>query len=256
MVVTSHQLRRRFRRKGTRRGGIRKMVATAKRKRFENRVRAIAAGPQETKWAYGRVQPFTTLPPGVATTNFVWIFNPFSHVFRSDTTAVRSRSEVLGEEFILRGLKMSGYVASNVNRVMMTRLTLISTDQLLNDDSDGDLQISVSTGNGVFDDEGVLQATLTKFDTQKVRVLKSTRRILQPAAAGNGTVWRINSFYKMNQKKMAREQEPTVLGNTVGYLKNRQYYWVMEIHFPGVGSVDYNPGFGSELASYVYWKDP
>ena len=231
------------------------MVAKAKNDRFERRVRAIAAGPQETKWGYHQALPFSVIPSGLASASYFWVFNPFGSLFRADSAFVRSRSEVQGEEFVLRGLKLQGIIANNLDRVWLGRISLISTDQLITE-SDQGIGSGLTVGvPGIFDDEGLQLATQAKFDMQKVKVLHSRR--MTKENTDNGSVWRINEWWGTNQKKMAREQESVGSGvsETVGYLKNRQYYWVLEIHTPS-HLPNWTTDMGAELASYVYWKDP
>lgn len=242
-----HRRRTRFRR-----NSVRRMVAKAKNERFERRVRAIAAGPQETKRAYW---PLTILEATLpAPSNYMVVFNPFTQLYRADSALVPTRAEVIGEEFIWTGLKMKGYIVSNVDRIMMGRISLISTDEKLSNLQEGTVYFGIT--NTVFDEEGIQLPTLATFDSQKVRVLHSSKFKRGANEIGQGNIWHIDEYYRTNQKKQPDLEESIgVTSERVNYLKNKQYYWVIELHWPGVGSVDYGQ-VASELASYVYFKDP
>lgn len=240
------------------------MVAKAKNARFERRVLAIARQDHETK-AFTR---FYNLKSAILETGYAvgngWMFrgNIFREIPRADSAAVKSEKEVIGNELEARGFWIYVTLLSdssiNPNRFAIDmRLTVYST----NDVNDGAPFLeSVFATDQIFDPD--LQSTYPtayKFNMQNVNVLK-TRRFNGVFQGNNGSYSKeVRMWVPIKGKKISREEESIVgLADTFGFLKGRNYYWLVEVIGFGV-----NPGepnalpniLNGTIETKVYFKD-
>lgn len=244
------------------------MVAKAKNKRFENRVRAIALGPIETKITRRVVG--VPVPVGFNDRSWTWVFNPMALIQR----AVEDRSDPLqpvsgeraeGEEFWLTGLKVRYNYASSLDVMTRVRISLISTVNHYTVAPGG----SFNDGN-IIDDEIFVVSdasdplpTFRQFSVQKVNVLRSKEFTMRPSIPGIGDDHQGQIYWSTSQRKeiQATESPNDAVIDNVGYFKGVNYYWIFETTRP-VAAPGFNhqwsssPQWTSDIDFLVYFKDP
>lgn len=256
--------RRTTRRRYTRRNPIRRMVAKAKARRFERRVLAIAQKPVETK-SFPRIYdlPFTVDNSGYAV-GPQWAIRGmvFREIPRADSTLTKSEHEVIGNEFQARGFWISVNVLSDVtinpNKLGLDcRLTVYS----IADVEQGIPIIQSVLGNDyVFDpDYGVSNYMTAKpFNMQVLNILKSVKFSMN-FNGSNGNVSREKRLWvPIRGRKICRDEEPTITNGTVGFLKGRNYFWLLELFMPGVPTdigQQFTDRIYGNIQTRVYFKD-
>lgn len=231
------------------------MVANAKNKRFENRVRAIAMGPIETKITrriFG-----VPIPVGFNDRAWTWVYNPMALIQRAtedrtDPLQPISAERAEGEEFWLRGLKIKWNFSCSLDVLTRVRISLISTVNHYTTAPAG----SFNDGN-IIDDEIFVTAdssdpvpTHRQFAVQRVNVLKTREFTMRPSIPGIGDDHQGQIYWPTSQRKEIQASEfpnDAVIDN-VGYFKGVNYYWIVEVYRPTAP-----PGFVHQWTSTPQW---
>lgn len=244
-----------------RRRSNRALLAKARNARFERRVEAIAKRHIETKaikWANAIV-----FPAGYSAPSWVWVVNPFFFLGSAgDQVEAPSTDRLIGDEFILRGLKLEWNVSTNELPVKRLRISLVSTDYRAVDATtfEGDFAPLAGTmGNLFLDaDETSTDPTFRRFNDRSVNVLRTKEFKLQTMVEGGSDDHQGKIYWATDQKKTRADQQEVNTGeDRVDFLKNRQYYWVVEMFQPGITfqSSWESPNFYQRWQFTVYYKD-
>lgn len=234
----------------------------AKRKVFGKRatraIKAISQRPVETKWQIWNSDLLVDIPisswPAVASQS-VFIRNVLQTIPRSNNATWESRSEVIGQEFILRGIKIKGIfsytdslTASNP-QALRIRVSLVQLTDYIDQSTFG----PYSTAGDVFEDDDSMPVTVKKFNMDRVKVLKS--KVVTQGVTSNRPYGVVNIWWKTNRKVKCYYDEGTVATNlTVGRVMGWQYYIIVEI----LNTVGYSwevPSDRMYMSTQVYFKD-
>lgn len=240
----------------TRRHGKRHQKRRVFGKKAVRAIKAIAQRPVETKWSIWSNSVFNAAysPSQFGSSyNTAAHINIFDTVYRADSVATRSRSEVMGQEFQLRGISVKWMLWTAVTHPIRYRLSLISFDTYF---STGAGFNTLSTAAEFFEDEdnGNLLATFQRFNTDKVRVVWSRQLKAQPNGA-TATLVEGKGWIPIRRKCVVAEAEPTSgTSSTVSKLKDHQYYLILECLDPGLLSTT-TGNYNWVVDFKVYWKD-
>lgn len=252
--------RRTFRR---RRNPIGRMVAKAKNARFERRVKAIAQLPVETKsWTRQYDLRGTIQGAGYSVGNsFMIRSNIFREIPRADTAMMKNEKEVIGNQLEARGfwirVNVLGSVVNNPARLGIDwRVTVYSTNNL---DEGAPLIEPVFNDDSIFDpDYRSSYATAYRFNTQDVNILAS-KKFSANFLGGNGNFSReVKLWVPIRGRKTARAEETVLAQSNFGFLKGRNYYWLLEGIAMGVNEAQPNAftdTFFGNIETRVYFKD-
>lgn len=224
-------------------------------KKATRAIQAIAAKREETKW-YINTQDISGLPASAGGTNsYAALFNIFDSVPRADSTGVSSRSEVLGQEADLRGFSVKWlmyYPAGDIIRLCKMRISLVESTVYAA--TSGQWVDLTTTGFPFEDEDGNTNATLQRFDMDRVKVLKSKKFTL--AAAGKASLLHEGKIWVPKRKKVvAQAQEGGIFGDEMGQLKDKNYYVIVEWYDPaGLLTGTVSP-YHCIVDVKTYWKD-
>lgn len=228
-------------------------------KKATRAIMAIAQKPVETKaWPYS-VSWFNLLNSNgyvAGTDNWAVRSNIFSEIPRADSTLTKSEQEVIGNEIDARGfwifLQLASAVAPGTGHyAFQFRLTVYSIADV---NATAPTIETVPSSDIIYDaDFFATQVTTQRFNTQAINVLKSHRW----EARYDGNEDNFNMEHRMyvpiTGRKIGRGEEGIVSSSTLGPLKGRNYYWLLEVYAPGASSL-ISTTQGS-LNTKVYFKD-
>nr|QTZ83210.1 MAG: capsid protein [Emberiza rustica CRESS-DNA-virus sp.] len=229
-------------------------------KRATKAIVAISQRPVETKkWPRSYAWGATILLSGyTAGSSMAMRSNIFRELPRADSTLTKTENEVIGNELMARGfwikVNLQGAVVPGGNHYgVQIRLTVYSIADRLPDAAP--LIEGVAASDPIFDqDFGQTQLTMRPFNMQNIRVLKSKRWDAQYQGNSDNFTSERKMWVPITGRKIASQEEPTVGTSSVfGYLKGRNYYWLLEAYSPGVTTL--NSTFTGDIETQVYFKD-
>lgn len=229
-------------------------------KRATRAIQAIAGRQEETKWSITTNDVASIVAAGTLGANsFVLAYNIFDSVPRADSTGVSSRSEVLGQEAILKGISvrwLTFYPANDVIRIAQMRISIVESTVY---QAYGGAWVSVGPSSFFFEDEdGNTNATMQRFDMDRVKVLASKKFAVQAGTGRQGLMNEGKLWVRKNKKIVAKAREGGTFGDEMNELKDKQYYVVAEWYDPrGLLTSENTPNPYQALFDVkVYWKDP
>lgn len=256
-IYNSHQLRRRH---------ARKLFG----KKAVRAIKKIAQKPVETKYYHLDINVATNATVGPLTwtgSNVILGHNIWNNVPRADSTSVRSRSEMIGQECQGRGfsLKWAIYYPavrspedSTIDETLRVRVSVVKAADYFPFNASSGWE-KVSSTASFFDDEdtNVSPPTLVRFNTDFCTVMKSKSFTLNPYGQ-KGLLSRGKMWVPIKKRIQAADPEPTTgTSSFVGKLKGFQYYVLIELWSPytleNIGAITNNWVF--ILNSRVYFKD-
>lgn len=254
--------RRNQRRRTSTRTKIRRMVSNAKHQQFKNAVLAIAKEPVETKhfpryydWNVTVVGSGYATGPGWAIRGHC-----FREIPRADSAITKTVHEVIGDELESRGFWIRVNLRSDVNAntqklALDCRLTVYSMA-----DVPAGMPIieGVLTNDYIYDPDLPTYQTAARFNTDVIHVLKS-KKFQVGFTGSNGNVSReVKLWVPITGRKTAREEESTLSSSTFGFLKGRQYFWLLEMYCQGQTSgigEGFTSKFTGDIQTKIYFKD-
>lgn len=242
-VHRSHALQRNHRRK-----------KNAFSKRQVRAIKSISQKPVETKHSTNSRSILNgTVSASIFSggrTNAAVYLNVFDSVYRADSVGVSSRSEVIGQEFQLRGIKLK-YMIYSATGPMKVRISLVSWDHYDNTGQDW----NNLAGTSVFynqEDQGNTMVVYQSFNTDAVKVHKSKSFTI--SGGGQSNLMRTGSLWVPMRRKCVMNVPENTSGTSqiVGPLKDKNFYWIVEFLNPAI----FNGTSNNWLAeSTVYFKD-
>lgn len=231
-------------------------------KKATRAIKAISQRPVETKhyiWCDDLLAdiPPATWPssPGVA---YVFYRNVLDPIPRSNSVGNATRSEVVGQKFILRGISIkwamnyfepiAGVPSGQAPQSIRVRVTLLAATEYFNQPPFG----TYSATGPFFENEDTNIATVKEFNMDKVKIIKSRTFTL---SAGTGRQTMTGKIWAPIHRIVTIDgDEGTVTNSTVNRVKGWQYYCVVETY----NTRPYTwtpPGDFFSFTTKVYWKD-
>lgn len=246
------------RRRGTyRRHSARRILAKARNARFERRVEAIAKRHMETKaikWATNI--PFSL---GWSAANATWIINPFAHMGESsNANGDPSTDKLIGDEFVLRGLKIEWNLAQTRDYNTRVRVSLISTHSLITGLQEGLFNPTAGQLTDIFlsASETSVENTFQRFNDRNVDVLRVKEFRLVPRFSGANADTQGKIYWATDQRKTRNDVDTGDIAENIDFLKGKQYYWVVEMFIPMETSADWSTSTWYDRWQFaVYYKD-
>lgn len=228
-------------------------------KKATRAIMAISQKPVETKkWPRSYAWQTTLVNSGyVSGATWAYRSNIFREIPRADTALTKTENEVIGNELMARGFWIKVFIQSSAgsgttHSGVQIRLTVYSVADRY--PSSAPLIEGVSTSDAVFDQDFTQSIlTMRSFNTQNIRVLKSMRWDAQFQGNSDNFTSEKKMWVPITGKKTSSEDESTVLTTTFGYLKGRNYYWLLEIFAPGVSNL--GTQFTGNVDTQLYFKD-
>lgn len=224
-------------------------------KKKERAIRAIAMGPVETKKFY---RDTVTLAPDPTNNSFGSLFNIFDILPKGDTND--SENTVIGNKFNCRGVKFWVNSQNVADTEVVYRLTVFSCNNFY-----GTGGPSINTGIQIlannpdfYETEVVMPQVHNRYNTQRLNVLKSKTWSLKKSFSGQAgeDSW-ITMWVPITGIKTSEKEEGTAGGTTVGELKGKNYYFLLEVHYTtfAVTPVPWQ-NTAVNVAYCIYFKDP
>lgn len=234
--------------------GIRRGRGSRFTKKQVRAIKAIAQQPVETKTSVVSADFDTFLSNAGYTGGALYAVrgNVFSGMARADTTTVQSEHEVIGNEFMARGFKWNLDLYAATPGVLKVRFTCYSYA----DYTPGlPLYTPVLNTDEVLDPEFPVQnltPTEYRYNPQRVNILK--RKTWTFGAGGSsGFVANMKVWVPIKGRKISAEEEGAILATTIGRLKGRNYYWVVEFLGPSFSNL--STSVNGAISTQVYFKD-
>ena len=164
-------------------------------KRATRAIKAISQRPVETKWFIHTedMAPLLNISYG---NSAVFAYNILDTIPRADSVGVPSRSEVLGQQFELRGFSVRWLLyypadgSGGVGEVLKARISIVDFTDYVSVDT----FTSIGPSSFPFEDEdGNTNATMQRFDKDRVNVLGCKKFSLsqggQTGLLSEGKMW-------------------------------------------------------------------
>nr|QTE03539.1 MAG: hypothetical protein [Phoenicopteridae CRESS-DNA-virus sp.] len=244
-------------------------------KRQAKAVVALAQRPIETKvfinnLSFGEYHYTTPAlgPYSVPTHQGGFYYNPIGSL-PTDVRLVSSvdpsqpNSAVVGDEIILRGLKIEGYALVTGTRNYTLRLSLISGPPYGNQSTwpvfplNNPSPYRIQSGDNIYAENTIYgDATQIPFNRNKFTVLRTKTYKL---GYMDGTDTRkFKMYYRMNQRKVSEAQpdDADSQRKRLGWVKGKNYYWVFE-WFNAAQNVAFSAtdNLSVRMQCNTYWKD-
>lgn len=240
-----------------RRSSNRRLLAKARNDRFERRVESIAKKHMETKaikWA-GAIN----FSAGFSGSSFFWILNPFTQMGEAtDVSGQPTQDLLIGDKFILRGLKFEWNYAQTRDQNTRIRVSLISTDAKISNASGGNFDPGASVREEIFAEASETSAdhTFQRFNVRNVTVLRSKEFRLVPQFSGANADTQGSIWWGTDQLKTRNEIDEADIDQNITYLKGKQYYWIVEMFVPMEISASWGiDAWYDRYQATVYYKD-
>lgn len=216
-------------------------------------IKAISAGPIETKsyktnyslGAYLSGAGYASGPEAGFRVNIL------SDIPIADNVGNKTESEVIGDEFLLRGFRWQIHMfQSNVTALapdIQFRFTVYT------DNAYGGGTASLPPASSVFDQDLDTTATWATWNPQTVKILY--QRKFRLTHVSQTTQLLDKKFYvKLRRKIKKQGEESLVVNNYVAEVKGMQLYWALETYGPTV--TDLSSALTCKIGTTVYFKDP
>lgn len=228
-------------------------------KRATKAIMAISQRPVETKsYTYSASYSAFLLSAGYVAPldNFTIRSNIFSPIPHADSALTKTEKEVIGNELMARGFWIRVSLASAVSPTaghygVQFRLTVYSIADV---EVTAPLYEVVGLGDPVFDqDFGNAYVTDRPFNNQYINVLKSHRWEARFDGNEDNYTTEHKLWVPITGRKIGRGEESTTVSSTLGPLKGRNYFWMLEVYAPGQS--DLRAGVTGSIMTKVYFKD-
>lgn len=223
-------------------------------------IKAISQKPVETKWYPYNSDVLQDLTPAVwpasfgANSGYAFYRNIFNPIPRTNNPTAQSRMEVIGQQFMCRGVSVKLQVVRNYPDgaefdQMRVRVTVLAFSDYINQSSFAPLTLA----SDFFENDSTLLATARPFNMDHVHVLKSRTFTL---GVFNGMEKVVKMWVPLKKKMNVYFDEGTVSSNTVQRLKDTNYYLVIETMKLGQTTYGWTPpGDAFLVETKVYFKD-
>jgi len=226
-------------------------------------IKKIASVEQETKWHIFNSDLLVDIPSVSWPTNqgagsgYYAFRNIFQYLPRTNNAGSESRSEVVGQEFRVVGVKLTGVISwrpvisTGFVSELRVRMSVIKSTDFL----DQGLYGPYSGGGSWFEDDDTLPATTRRFNMDRVKVITSRTFVLggqngQPVKAFK--IW--VPFRRKKLQCYDDEGTNVAVSQLVGRLKNFNYYVLIETLAPGGYQWSTAEDF-FRIQTQVYFKD-
>lgn len=219
-------------------------------KRKERAIRAIAMGPVETKRYY---QSSLTFVGDTANNDFGALYNIFQRVPKG--MVQDSEHAVIANKFDARGVKIWIQSLNSTNDEYICRVTVLSLNDYYFTPSGTGTQILANNG-GFYEQDVTMPQVRRRFNTQRVKVLASKQFSLKKMFPEQTAEESFHEMWVPIKGIKTSETEEPAGGTTVGELKGRNYYILVDHYLVGdVTPVDW-ASIVMNMAFCVYFKDP
>lgn len=178
--------------------------------------------------------------------------NVFSQMARADTVSTQSEHEVIGNEFQSRGFKWNLDLYAATAGVFKVRFTCYSYNEF----TPGlPIYNPVNNTDPVLDPEFPVQnltPTEYRYNPQRINILKQKTWTFG-AGGSTGFVANMKVWVPITGRKISREEEGAVLATTIGGLKGKNYYWIVEFLAPLFPNI--STAVNGAISTQVYFKD-
>lgn len=215
---------------------------------------AISQRPVETK-TYTISADFDTFltSAGYTASSFYAVRgNIFSPIARADTALVQSEHEMIGNEIQARGFRWNLDLYASASGVFKVRFTCYSYPGYT---AGLPLFTPVTNSDEVLDPEFPAQnltPTEYRYNPQRVNILKQKTWTFG-AGGSAGFVANMKVWVPIKGRKISMDEEGTVTSTTMGRLKGRNYYWVLEMLGPSYANI--STAVNGAIGTTVYFKD-
>lgn len=226
-------------------------------------IKKIASKEVETKWHILNSDLLVDIPPvswstsGGVGSGMAFIRNLFQYIPRTNNAGSESRSEVVGSEFRVVGIRLSGLVgwrpvtSTGFIGEMRVRITVLRVTEYYDQ---GYFGLYSGAGNW-FEDDDSLPITYRRFNMDRVHILKS--KVLTLGGQNGQPIRSWKMWLPMRRKKLqCYDDEGTnvAVSQLVGRLKDFNYYVLVETLSPLGYQWDTSRDF-MRFQTQVYFKD-
>lgn len=179
--------------------------------------------------------------------------NVFAPLARADTALVQSEHEVIGNEFQARGFRWNLDLYSNTVGSVKVRFTCYSYTAYT---AGLPLFVPVTNSDDVLDPEFPVQnltPTEYRYNPQRIHILKQKTWTFG-AGGTQGFIGNMKVWVPIKGRKISMDEEGTVTSTSIGRLKGRNYYWIVEILAVGAYT-NLSTSINGALGTTVYFKD-
>jgi len=229
------------------------------KKRLVRLIKSVALRDVETKRLHVSFQLFSTLfPPGGSQyTALIPLFYDIPFIKNSLTNTSVS---MIGEEIHSKGVAFRFYIgqtdsAASIASATRVRITLLSTNHIEDVTTVGG-QLVLGTVPGTWYDTphvgGIAPVTIAKWNTQRVKVLKTKLMQIRPNGGSNFLMVK-NFFAGVKGKKRKLANESSTVNDYMGFLSGKDYVVAVEVYNQLGEDVSLNTTIG--VSKITYFKD-
>lgn len=215
-------------------------------------IKAISAGPIETKrfTTYSLWNSLLLTSGYVAGPLVVLTGNIFSGIPKIKNALTRTEDSVIGNEFLCRGFKFLlnlNITSANAFPDVMFRFGLIQRTFY----APG--VVTLNVGGQEFDQDFSNVPTQSIWNTQYIKRMYSRKFRLNQSTTDPGVIEK--KFYiPIRKKVIVSTEESLAVNDFVGQIKGTQYYWTLEVW--GINITQLDTAISGNLSTALYFKDP